>query len=322
MSFEVKEIGSFHLGGREVDLQGMAKQSIAWSPGMAPVEVDPNGTFHVEQLYVQYVKLSAPSARFPLLLWHGGGHTGAVWETTPDGRRGWQQYFLQAGFDVFISDAVERGRASWARYPEVFSSEPIFRSKAEAWEIFRVGTRDGYSDSPAARRANDGQQFPVEAFDQFAMHSVPRWVDNDAPTQAAYNALIERVGPCVVIVHSQGGNFGFNAALTHPDHVKAVIALEPSGAPRVDDPRIDAALHIPHLFIWGDYLDQYPVWCDNIVVSSRRYHEALADKGAATTWMELPASGISGNSHMLMMDKNSDEIASIVSAWLAQVGAC
>lgn len=46
---------------------------------MAPTVVDPNGEFHVEQLYVQHVKLAKPEARYPLLPWHGGGHTGAPW---------------------------------------------------------------------------------------------------------------------------------------------------------------------------------------------------------------------------------------------------
>jgi hypothetical protein len=45
------------------------------------------------------------------------------------------------------------------------------------------------------------------------MQSVPRWVTNDAKTQAVYNALVAKVCPCVTMVHSQGGNFGFNAAL-------------------------------------------------------------------------------------------------------------
>ena len=70
-------------------------------------------------MYVQYVKLAQPRGRVPLLLWHGGGLSGVTWETKPDGKPGWQQFFLNAGDDVYVSDAVERGRASWARYPEI-----------------------------------------------------------------------------------------------------------------------------------------------------------------------------------------------------------
>ena len=84
MSYEVEEIGSFHIGGREIALSGLPPRQVRWSPTMAPTVVDPNGEFHVEQMYVQYIKLAKPKARFPLLMWHGGGHTGALWETKPD----------------------------------------------------------------------------------------------------------------------------------------------------------------------------------------------------------------------------------------------
>ncbi|MFT5448651.1 MAG: pimeloyl-ACP methyl ester carboxylesterase [Gammaproteobacteria bacterium] len=320
MSYEVEKMGSFHVGGRQVTLADLPTRKVSWSPGMTPVDNDPNGDFQVEQMYVQYVKLARPLGHFPLLLWHGGGHTGAIWESRPDGQPGWQDYFLHAGYDVYVSDAVERGRASWARYPEIFASEPLFRSKREAWELFRIGPQGSYCADPAARIANPGQRFPVTAFDHFTMQSVPRWLDNDTPTQAAYNALVERVGPCVLLVHSQGGNFGFNAALIHPDNIKAVVAIEPAGAPAPDHPGLSRLKDIPHLFLWGDYLDDYPMWRNNIVKASARYHEALCAQGTPSQWLELPQQGISGNTHMLMMDTNATDIAAIIEAWMDEQG--
>jgi hypothetical protein len=135
----VKEVGSFHVGGRTETLTGLPTKEIVFSPGAPPLKVDPNGEFEVEQMYVQYVKLAQPKGRVPLLLWHGGGLSGVTWETKPDGKPGWQQFFLNAGYDTYVSDAVERGRASWARYPEIFKGEPFFRAKKEAWELFRIG---------------------------------------------------------------------------------------------------------------------------------------------------------------------------------------
>ena len=207
---------------------GLPTKEVVFSPGAPPIKVDPNGEFEVEQMYVQYVKLAQPRARVPLLLWHGGGLSGVTWETKPDGKPGWQQYFLNAGYDVYVSDAVERGRASWARYPEIFKGEPMFRTKKEAWELFRIGPS---YEVGGKREAFEGQQFPIEAFDQFGKQGVPRWVTNDAATQKAYDALVQKVCPCIIVVHSQGGNFGFTAALNAPDKVKALIAIEPSGAP-------------------------------------------------------------------------------------------
>jgi pimeloyl-ACP methyl ester carboxylesterase len=318
MTLEIADIGSFHIGGRTVTLAGLPTSMVSMSPGMAPVAKDPNGTFHVEQLYCQYVRLAQPRARHPLLLWHGGGLTGVTWETTPDGRPGWQMYFLRAGHDVYISDAVERGRASFARVPEIWPDPPIFRAPREAWELFRFGPEAHWSDTGARRTPHAGQQFPVAAFDSFMRQAVPRWTGNDAPTQAAYDALVDRIGPCVIVAHSQGCNFAFNAALAAAGKVKAVIALEPSGGPRPDDARIAAARGIPHLFVWGDFLDRHPVWPGNIMRTPHAYHDALRAAGADSTWLSLPEHGIAGNSHMLMMDLNSDVVAGVVQDWLAR----
>jgi pimeloyl-ACP methyl ester carboxylesterase len=314
--YMVKEVGSFHVGGQTAALSGMPTRDVVFSPGAPPIKVDPNGEFAVEQMYVQYVKLAQPKAKVPILLWHGGGLTGVTWETKPDGKPGWQQFFLNAGYDVYVSDAVERGRASWARYPEIFKSEPMFRTKKEAWELFRIGPS---YEIGGQRVAFEGQQFPIEAFDQFAKQGVPRWVTNDAATQKAYDALVEKVCPCIVVVHSQGGNFGFTAALNAPDKIKALVAVEPSGSP--DPAKVDLAKlkGVPHLILWGDYIDQNEAW-QGYRKAPTRYREALVAAGVKADVMDLPAMGVKGNSHMLMMDRNSDDIARRVHDWLGQQG--
>lgn len=314
--YMVKEVGSFHIGGRTETLTGLPTREIVFSRGAPPITVDPNGEFAVEQMYVQYVKLARPKARLPLLLWHGGGLSGVTWETKPDGKPGWQQYFLNAGFDVYVSDAVERGRASWARYPEIFKSEPMFRTNKEAWELFRFGPT---YEVGGKREAFEGQQFPAEALDQFAKQGVPRWVTNDAATQKAYDALVQKVGPCIIVVHSQGGNFGFNAALNAPDKVKALIAIEPSGAP--DPAKAEAAKvkGIPHLIVWGDYIDKHAVW-PRIAANVNKWAAAITATGGKADTFDLPKMGIKGNTHMLMMDRNSDDIAKLVHEWIGKQG--
>src|SRR5437879_7522419 len=168
----VKEVGSFHVGGHTETLNGLASKEIVFSPGAPPIKVDPNGEFEVEQMYVQFVKLAQPKSKLPLLLWHGGGLSGVIWETKPDGKPGWQQFFLNAGYDTYVSDAVERGRASWARYPEIFKSEPFFRPKKEAWELFRIGPS---YEVGGKREEFEGEHFPIEAFDEFAKQGIQRW---------------------------------------------------------------------------------------------------------------------------------------------------
>ena len=315
----VSEVGSFHVGGRQVTLAGLPTREIVFTPGSPPFKVNPNGDFEAEQMYVQYIKQANPKGKYPMLMWHGGGLSGVTWESKPDGQPGWQQFFLKAGHDVYVSDAVERGRASWARYPEIFKSEPFFRTKKEGWELFRIGPTDSYQTDPAKRVKYPDSQFNVAAFDQFAKQGIPRWATNDVATQNAYNELVQKVCPCIIVVHSQGGNFAFNAALKAPDKIKAVIAVEPSGAPDPTKVNLSALKSVPHLFVWGDYIDTTPFW-KGINTTLGNYSKALKDQGGTSDVMALPALGITGNSHMLMMDKNSDQIAARIQSWIEQQG--
>lgn len=106
----IGRIGSFHVEGREIIARGLPLQEGVFTRGSPPRKIDLNGEHEAEQMYVQYVRLAEPKTKYPLLMWHGGGMTGVTWEDTPDGRPGWQMAFLRNGHDVYVSDAVERGR--------------------------------------------------------------------------------------------------------------------------------------------------------------------------------------------------------------------
>ncbi|MCJ2072433.1 esterase [Methylobacterium sp. J-030] len=317
-SVAIRDVGSFYVGGRVATVEGLPRTDITLVPGAPPLTIDPNGQFEVEQMYAQYIRLAEPKAKYPLLLWHGGGLTGATWESTPDGRSGWQMFFLRAGHDVYISDAVERGRSGWARFPQIFTSEPIFRTMREGWGLFRIGPADGWDPDPAKRRPFPDTQFPVAAYDQFTKESVPRWTTTDKPVMAAYDALVQKVCPCVVIVHSQGGYFGFNAALNAPDKIKALIAVEPSSTPEAgaDASRIRG---VPHLVVWGDHQQGIPFWT-NARNKVTAWQGRIRETGGVADTLDLPAQGIRGNSHMLMMDANSDAIAERVQRWMGEQG--
>ncbi len=316
-AYDVQEIGSFHIGGHPVTLAGLPQQEVK-VPGGAPVMVDPNGDYHTGQMYVQFVKLANPTAKYPLLLWHTGGITGASWESKPDGNPGWMQFFLRQGYSVYVSDAVERGRATFSR-PEIYKSSGIFRDKRDSWEIFRIGAPGSYRTNPSERKANPDVKFPLNAFDTFQMQMAARWAVTGDATQAAYNALVQRVCPCVIMAHGQAGLFAFRAALTQPDKVKALIAIEPAFAPTPDHPEMSRLKDSPHLWVWGDFLDTNPVWVDH-VKGVKPYHDALGAKGVSSTWMDLPAEGIKGNTHVPMMDVNSDIIAARIQAWMSKHG--
>jgi hypothetical protein len=310
----LRDMGSFHIGGREVEISGKPVKESLLAPGGVPTVIDPNGKYLVEAMYVQYFLPAERRGAVPLLMWHGGGLTGVTYETKPDGGEGWLNWFLKKGWDVYNSDAVERGRAGWAMYPEVFSTEPVFLPVANPWERFRIGPGPG---SFSTRKTNPGTQFPVEHYEEFVKQNVPRWTSNDAPTLAAYVALVDRVCPCVLLFHSQAGQFGFKAAQARPDKIKALVAVEPAAVG--DVAQVARLAEIPTLVIYGDFIDQDARW-PTIRRNGVAFANAVNHAGGKVEVVDLPKIGINGNSHMMMMDKNSSEIATLIQAWLEKKG--
>jgi len=312
----LRDMGSFHVGGRLVEISGKPVKEVTFTPGGVPAKIDPNGTYQVEQMYVQYFLPANERGAYPLLMWHGGGLTGVTYETTPDGREGWLNYFLRKGFSVYNSDAVERGRSGWAQYPDIFKGEPVFLTTANPWERFRIG--DGpYDPDPAKRKLMPGSQFPNEGYENFVKQGVPRWTTTDDATIAAYIAEVDRVCPCIILFHSQAGTFGFKVAQARPDKVKALIAVEPAGAG--DPAKVGALKNIPTLFVYGDYIERDSRW-PKMRANGIAFADAMKAAGASVDVVDLPKAGITGNTHMMMMDKNNLVVAGLIQTWLEGKG--
>lgn len=315
----LRRIRGFHVGGTRRHVDGFPVQTLARVPGDAPVTVDMNGDHMVGQLYATHYQQERRAWALPVLLWHGGGLTGACWDETPDDRPGWLEYFLRAGCDVVVSDAFERGRASFPAYPQVLPGPPEHRSLDAVWHHFRFGAEGAYPGGAQARdlrnAAYPGCEFPVEAIEQFGRQFVARWAGTQDYALQAYAALLRETGPCVVIGHSQGAAYALQCAQRHPDLVRAVVAIEPP-LTQGDQP---AAVQAPHLFVWGDFIEgASPTWT-RYRAAAERYRLGLAAGGGIADVLDLPAQGIRGNSHMLIMDRNSLSIAQRVHAWLARV---
>lgn len=307
----IREIGSFFAGGRIVTLTGQPRRHVQVARNGPERVVDLNGDYVTGQCYVQYVRHVAPSFDAPVMFWHGGAMTGVTWETTPDGRPGWQSYFLRQGFDTYVCDAVERGRAGWSPYPEIFAAEPIFRTQNEAWTLFRFGDEDGYTSDPSKRRPYPGLLFPVDHLNHFGAQFVPRWTDHGPETLSAYYEALSRVGPVWLIAHSQGGNFALEAAASHPEFFRGLVVIEPASAPS----DIGRAHEVPHLFIWGDYIAQSATW-QSYRERVDIYADELLRAGGSVQVFDLPEAGLHGNSHVPMMDINSDDVAATIAEWL------
>jgi pimeloyl-ACP methyl ester carboxylesterase len=316
----LKEIRGFHVGGALHRLVGFKSEAVARVEGDTPTVMDMNGDHMAGQMYATHYRQAEPEFVLPLLLWHGGGLTGACWEDTPDGGQGWLDYFLRHGFDVVVSDAFERGRASWPPYPQFLGQGPEHRSLNAVWHHFRFGAAGTYPPILEARSARKmaypGLQFSIEHLEQFGRQFVPRWVGTEDLALKAYGALLQKIGPCVVIGHSQGGYYALQCARLFPELVKAVVAVEPPAVPGAVNASVVCC---PHLFIWGDYIHGKSETWSRYFRVVEDYRRGLSDSGTLAEVMELPALGVRGNSHMLIMDRNNQLIAKLVQDWLTRI---
>lgn len=315
---EIVSKGSYHIGGKKVTIEGSAPKQTSFWPGGPPVTYDPNGDFQAGQMYVQYTELARPALPYPVCMVHGGGATGALWETTQAGGPGWEFMFLQNGLNVNVSDGVERGRSSWAQFPEINEGEPMFQSYAERWTTYRLGPKPGVPF--------EGSRFDASKYDQFMKQMVPRWTTSNAMVQAAYDEYFGHLTDgCIILAHSQGSLFALESALKFPQNVKGIVLVEGSSTLDPAERDVSALEGIPFLFVYGDFLDDAHkidgyVWPGQFAYegSMRHLHEHMVEVGGDSTWMELPELGIRGNTHAMMLEDNSRQIADLICDWIKQ----
>lgn len=304
--------GSFMLGGTQARVAGQPVKEVHVAADAPPVRTDPNGTYQTGQAYVQWQKLARPTG-LPILFLNGGTETGAMWETTPDGRPGWRDILLREGHDVWQVDAPGKGRASYQPFPAVLPGEPVFRSNESTWTLLRISPR--YDPDQAKREAFPGTQFPIDSFDAFMKGAVPRFAGQDDVELASYAALLAQACPCVIVAQSSGAYFATQLAARHPDLVRGIVAVELTAVP--DLAKVDAAAlaRVPHLLIWGDNLQSTAYW-RNTRAAADAYAVALHDHGGHADVLDLPARGERGNTHQIMMDRNSEAVAGLVADWV------
>ena len=308
----LRDMGSFFVGGQQIQTAGAPVEQHVLARNGVPVRIDPNGTTSLGAMYVQYAIPAAPAGP-PVLFWHGGSLTGVTWETTPDGREGWFTQFLRLGWPCYNVDAVERGRSGWAPRDPHFAAPALLRTLQDSFTQFRIGrpVRDGSLASLEAA-AYPNCRFPLAAFGTFMRQVVPRWSTTDELAVEAYCALLQRVGPAVIVAHSQGGAFAFRAAERCPDRVAAIIAIEPAQGGVTDGA---ALAGIPVLAVYGDHIALDGRW-PAIRARTESYFASARLEGASIEVLDLPQLGIHGNSHMLMMEQNNAEIALRIHHWL------
>ncbi|WP_217705829.1 alpha/beta fold hydrolase [Peristeroidobacter soli] len=311
----LKAQGSFYIGGEKVEqTQGELGN------------LGPGGHITVNQMYVRYM-VPQNDRSPPVVMIHGATLTGKTWETTPDGRMGWDEYFVRKGHPVYVPDQVGRGRSGFNQAifnnaragstPPANQPEFLRFSDEAVWPNFRFGTKAGapFPDT----------QFPIAAVDELAKQAVPdlnRGLPTPTPTIKALSELATQLKGTVLMSHSQSGSFPLAAALLNPAVTKAMVLVEPGACPaNYTDDQIKALSTVPLLVVFGDHRTN-PTGMPSLPTWQQRFEgcQALIGRlkaaGGQAQMLDPAERGIRGNTHMIMQDKNSLQIADFILQWL------
>jgi pimeloyl-ACP methyl ester carboxylesterase len=378
---------SFVLGAPQAQLPpvALAEEGVFYAGGRYDEE-HPNRHI-IGQMYVEYQIPARVTRPYPMLIVHGGGQTGAGWRSTPDGREGWSQYFLRRGYAVYVVDQIGRGRSPYT--PEVYGP---MDSQSLPYLMEKFTTQERYTHWPQAARHTQwpGKGEPGDpAFDQYWASDAPamtnRIIESNGNVDALV-ALLDKIGPVVLLVHSQSGALAWPLAQRRPNLVKAIAAAEPSGPPvhqivvkssaqrfgvgwdeawkqneedhyrdiprtkkfGLGDVRLDYVPAVtadsPLEFVqeekaqapdlarcWRQKeparkltgLHQTPIMILEAEASFYAGYDHcnvqyLEQAGVKVEFIKLVDRGIRGNGHMMMMEKNSDQLAEVIAEWFAK----
>ena len=298
------------------------------------VLIDSKGrNYHGDHAYVFYQK-PLHAKKYPLVFAHGIGQFSKTWETTPDGREGFQNIFLRRGYSTYLVDQPRRGNAG--RSTETVTLSPTF-DEEEWFNRFRVGIHPNYFD---------GVQFShdKETLNQYFRQMTPTvgTIDLDVYSDA-YAALFDKIGEGIFVTHSQGGGVGW-LTLPKTKNIKAIAAYEPGSKvpfPKGRMPEEGKVLtlsketegvevpmdifmkftKIPIIVYYGDNLpetNERPElyeWTRRLHLM-RKWATLINKYGGNAQVIHLPEIRIKGNTHFPFSDLNNVEIADLLDDWL------
>jgi len=326
----IQQQGSFAVGGIKISEPGNFDLNNSLKPQ--------GQTFHGDHAYAFY-QIPVKSRKYPLVFLHGAGQSKKTWETTPDGRAGFQNIFLKRGFGVYLLDQPRRGDAGKSTVATTITPTP----DEQFWFTqFRIGHYPDYFPNV---------QFPKDssALEQFFRQMTPSTGNFDGNVISdAVSQLFNRIGEGILVTHSQGGGPGWFTAIKN-EKVKAIVAYEPYSSfvfPKAElPPPIKSAglfgelkgveiplsdfnklTKIPIIIYYGDNIAKEPTnvwnkdhWRSGLEMA-RIWAATINKHGGDATVIHLPEIGIKGNTHFPFSDLNNVEIADLMSKWLKEKG--
>jgi hypothetical protein len=291
-------------------------------------------TYHGDHLYAFY-QIPVNPRKYPIVTWHGAGQFSRTWETTPDGREGFQNIFLRRNFSTYLIDQPRRGDAGRSMVETTIKPTP----DEQFWfNQFRVGVWPNYFD---------GVQFDgsPETLNQYFRAMTPNTGPFDLNVISdGVSALFDRIGPGILFTHSQSGGPGWLTAIKN-QNVRAIVAFEPGSnfvfpEGEVPDPmpssfdtlegvpvpksEFTALTQIPIIIFYRDNIPDEPsavpgqdAWRVRLAMA-REWGDTVNRYGGDVTVVHLPEIGIRGNTHFPFSDLNNVQIADQVSKFLQE----
>jgi hypothetical protein len=323
----IQDQGSFAVGG-----------SVITNPGVFdPYKQTPAGqTFHGDHAYVFY-QVPVNARKYPLVMWHGIGQFSKTWETTPDGREGYQNIFLRKKYSVYLIDQPRRGNAGRSMTEGTIKPVP----DEQGWfGTFRVGIWPNYFE---------GVQFAKDTatLNQYFRAMTPTVGPIDISVNVnAVSALFNQIGSAILVTHSHSGGMGWQTAVKN-EKVKAIVSYEPGSGFLFPQGEVPAPIpsaggtlegigipkeefikltKIPIVIYYGDFIPKEPNpnpgqdgWRARLEMA-RLWRDCVNKYGGDVTVVHLPEVGIKGNTHFPFSDLNNLEVAELMSKWLKEKG--
>ena len=323
----IKEQGSFAVGGTVISASGTYNSN---------EKTASDRTFHGDHAYVFY-QIPVNARELPLVLWHGFGQFSKTWETTADGREGFQNLFLRRGYGVYVLDQPRRGNAGRSTVSTTINPVP---DEQKWFNTFRLGIWPDFF--PEVQFPNDPESLN-QYFRQMTPDTGPIDIDLNS---SAVASLFEKIGGGILVTHSHSGGMGWQSVL-QSKNIRGVVSYEPGSnfifpEGEVPEPKsssggtleavgiplndFKALTRIPIVIYYGDYIPESPVdnggqdgWRVRLEMA-RLWAAAINRHGGDASVVHLPEIGVHGNTHFPFSDLNNLKIAELMNSWLRDKG--